>query len=52
MTTSDGMMQVGCCNNNDTSVSMGFVVFNSSLVVEIAGDGTIGVVYRYRRYLT
>ena len=46
--------QVGTYNNDSSEPASaeGQIVFNSSLVVEIAGDGTNGAQYVYKRYLT
>ena len=42
---------VGLWNNLDM-LTFGQVVFDSSLVINIAGDGTDGAAYFYKRYLT
>ena len=42
--------QIGMASG--VSMSESIVTFNNSLVVEIAGDGTNGATYAYKRYLT
>lgn len=50
---SQARFHVGAYSNDiKTSSTEGQIVFNSSLVVEIAGDGTNGAHYVYKRYLT
>ena len=54
LSSTTAAFQVGTFSN-DTGASAsaeGEIVFNSSLVVEIAGDGTNGAQYVYKRYLT
>jgi len=51
-TTSMYYSQVGAFNNNNDVSTEGFVVFKESLVVEIAGDGSYPVSYKYKRHLT
>ncbi len=52
-TQSTAHFQVGAYSNaTKTASAEGQVVFNTSLVVEIAGDGTNGAQYVYKRYLT
>ena len=52
ISATQGFSQVGFYNNARAHSSEGVVVFDSSLVVQIAGDGSNGVVYHFRRYLT
>ena len=53
VTSLQAAFQVGVYNNSvEPASAEGVIVFNSSLVVEIAGDGTNGAKYVYKRYLT
>jgi hypothetical protein len=52
LNSSQAAFQVGAFVNLNDIASLGMIVFNSSLVVEIAGDATNGAIYHYKRYLT
>ena len=54
LNASAAMFQVGTfCNDTGASASAeGTITFNSSLVVNIAGDGTNAAKYTHKRYLT
>ena len=49
--TSTAFFNVGIFSNID-KITFGQIVFNSSLVIKVAGDGTNGAAYFYKRYLT
>lgn len=51
ITVTQGYMNVGIWSNLNM-ITFGQVVFDSSIVIRIAGDGTNGAAYFYKRYLT
>ena len=53
LTSTNYSVQVGCGSpTNNQYMSESLLVFSASFVVEIAGDGTNGVGYVYKRVLT